>query len=103
MVSMTNVSFYLLAVYTPTFGDKVLRLSTAHSLLAALAVGVSNAYPLPNLTIGSRRRRAPLGDRLYGRDAVGRLSQRPHLVRPRQKPSRLPRASLWGASPETVK
>jgi MHS family citrate/tricarballylate:H+ symporter-like MFS transporter len=47
LVSMTNVAFYLLAVYTPTFGDKVLHLSTADSLLAALAVGVSNAFWLP--------------------------------------------------------
>lgn len=47
LVSMTNVSFYLLAVYTPTFGDKVLHLSTADSLLAALGVGISNAFWLP--------------------------------------------------------
>ncbi|HEY4296782.1 MAG TPA: MFS transporter [Paraburkholderia sp.] len=47
LVSMTNVSFYLLAVYTPTFGSKVLHLSTTDSLLAALAVGVSNAFWLP--------------------------------------------------------
>ena len=47
LVSMTNVSFYLLAVYTPTFGDRVLHLSTADSLLAALAVGISNAVWLP--------------------------------------------------------
>lgn len=47
LVSMTNVSFYLLAVYTPTFGDKVLHLSTADALLAALGVGISNAFWLP--------------------------------------------------------
>jgi MHS family citrate/tricarballylate:H+ symporter-like MFS transporter len=47
LVSMTNVSFYLLAVYTPTFGDKVLHLSKSDSLLAALGIGISNAFWLP--------------------------------------------------------
>jgi MHS family citrate/tricarballylate:H+ symporter-like MFS transporter len=47
LVSMTNVSFYLIAVYTPTFGDRVLHLTTSDSLLAALGVGISNAFWLP--------------------------------------------------------
>jgi MFS transporter, MHS family, citrate/tricarballylate:H+ symporter len=47
MVAMTTVSFYLLTVYTPTFGITVLHLSASDSLLVALAVGVSNAIWLP--------------------------------------------------------
>jgi MHS family citrate/tricarballylate:H+ symporter-like MFS transporter len=47
MVAMTTVSFYLLTVYTPTFGITVLHLSASDSLLVALAVGVCNAVWLP--------------------------------------------------------
>ena len=44
---MTTVSFYLITVYTPTFGKAVLKLSTGDSLLVTLAVGVSNLFWLP--------------------------------------------------------
>jgi MHS family citrate/tricarballylate:H+ symporter-like MFS transporter len=47
MVAMTTVSFYLLTVYTPTFGISVLHLSATDSLLVALAVGLCNAVWLP--------------------------------------------------------
>jgi MFS transporter, MHS family, citrate/tricarballylate:H+ symporter len=47
MCAMTTASFYLLTVYTPTYGIAVLHLSDADSLLVALAVGVSNAIWLP--------------------------------------------------------
>jgi MFS transporter, MHS family, citrate/tricarballylate:H+ symporter len=47
MVAMTTVSFYLLTVYTPTFGITVLHLTASDSLLVALAVGVCNAIWLP--------------------------------------------------------
>ena len=47
MVAMTTVSFYLLTVYTPTFGINVLHLSASDSLLVALAVGLCNAIWLP--------------------------------------------------------
>ena len=47
MVAMTTVSFYLLTVYTPTFGIRVLHLSASDSLLVALAVGLCNAIWLP--------------------------------------------------------
>ena len=47
MVVMTTVSFYLITVYTPTFGKSVLKLSTADSLLTTFCVGMSNFFWLP--------------------------------------------------------
>ena len=47
LVSMTTVSFYLITVYAPTFGKKVLQLSTTDSLMVTLCVGVSNFIWLP--------------------------------------------------------
>jgi MHS family citrate/tricarballylate:H+ symporter-like MFS transporter len=47
LIVMTTVSFYLITVYTPTFGKSVLKLSTLDSLLVTLCVGVSNFAWLP--------------------------------------------------------
>jgi len=47
MVVMTTVSFYLITVYTPTFGKSVLKLSTSDSLLTTFCVGMSNFFWLP--------------------------------------------------------
>ncbi len=47
LVAMTTASFYLITVYTPTFGQKVLKLSEGDSLLATLCVGGSNFLWLP--------------------------------------------------------
>lgn len=47
LVLMTTVSFYLITVYTPTFGKTVLKLSEADSLVVALCVGLSNFFWLP--------------------------------------------------------
>ena len=47
MVVMTTVSFYLITVYTPSFGKNVLKLSTSDSLLVTIAVGLSNFVWLP--------------------------------------------------------
>ena len=47
LIVMTTVSFYLITVYTPTFGKTVLQLSTVESLLVTLCVGVSNFIWLP--------------------------------------------------------
>ncbi len=47
LVAMTTVSFYLITVYTPTFGDSVLKLSTTDSLIVTLCVGISNFIWLP--------------------------------------------------------
>lgn len=47
MVCMTTVSFYLITVYTPTFGKHVLNLTTNDALIATLCVGISNLFWLP--------------------------------------------------------
>jgi MHS family citrate/tricarballylate:H+ symporter-like MFS transporter len=47
LVLMTTVSFYLITVYTPTFGKSVLHLSTLDSLVVTFCVGVSNFCWLP--------------------------------------------------------
>jgi MHS family citrate/tricarballylate:H+ symporter-like MFS transporter len=47
LVVMTTVAFYLITVYTPTFGKSVLKLSTEESLLVTMCVGVSNFIWLP--------------------------------------------------------
>jgi MHS family citrate/tricarballylate:H+ symporter-like MFS transporter len=46
-VAMTTTTFYLITVYTPTFGRAVLHLSAADSLLVTLLVGLSNFVWLP--------------------------------------------------------
>jgi MHS family citrate/tricarballylate:H+ symporter-like MFS transporter len=47
MVVMTTVSFYLITVYTPTFGRSVLKLSESDALLATMAIAASNFFWLP--------------------------------------------------------
>lgn len=47
MVSMTTTAFYLITVYAPTFGKKVLMLSASDSLLVTLFVAISNFFWLP--------------------------------------------------------
>src|SRR3984893_10330669 len=47
LVVMTTVSFYLITVYTPTFGRSVLKLTAADSLIVSFCVGVSNFFWLP--------------------------------------------------------
>jgi MHS family citrate/tricarballylate:H+ symporter-like MFS transporter len=47
LIVMTTVSFYLITVYTPTFGKSVMKLSIVDSLLITLFVGLSNFIWLP--------------------------------------------------------
>ena len=47
LVVMTTVSFYLITVYTPTFGRQVLKLGTLDVLAVTFAVGLSNFVWLP--------------------------------------------------------
>ncbi|MEL4013681.1 tricarballylate/proton symporter TcuC [Dryocola clanedunensis] len=47
MVAMTTTAFYLITVYAPTFGKKVLHLSASDSLLVTLLVAISNFIWLP--------------------------------------------------------
>ena len=47
MVVMTTVSFYLITVYTPTFGKQVLKLGDVEVLIVTVCVGLSNLFWLP--------------------------------------------------------
>jgi MFS family permease len=47
MVMMTTVFFYLITAYTPTFGQRELKLTAVEAFLATLCVGVSNFIFLP--------------------------------------------------------
>lgn len=47
LVAMSTISFYMITVYTPTFGKTVLKLSATDALLVTLCVGVSNFIWLP--------------------------------------------------------
>lgn len=47
LVVLTTVAFYLITVYTPTFGKSVLKLTTEESLLVTMCVGLSNFIWLP--------------------------------------------------------
>lgn len=47
MVLMTTVSFYLITVYTPTFGERELKFSSSDALLVTCCVGLSNLFWLP--------------------------------------------------------
>jgi MHS family citrate/tricarballylate:H+ symporter-like MFS transporter len=61
MVSMTTVSFYLITVYTPTFGETQLNLSATDSLLVTFCIGISNFIWLPIMgTLSDRIGRKPL-------------------------------------------
>lgn len=61
LVAMTTVSFYLITVYTPTFGKAVLKLSTTDALVVTFCVGVSNFFWLPVMgALSDRVGRRPL-------------------------------------------
>jgi len=61
MVTMTTVSFYMITAYTPTFGNSVLHLSSADSLMVTLCVGASNLFWLPIMgSLSDRIGRRPL-------------------------------------------
>jgi MHS family citrate/tricarballylate:H+ symporter-like MFS transporter len=47
LVVLTTVTFYLITVYTPTFGKTVLKLTEGEALLVTLAVAVTNFLWLP--------------------------------------------------------
>ncbi|MDT3718245.1 MFS transporter [Pseudomonas oryzihabitans] len=61
LASMTTTTFYLITVYTPTFGRTVLHLSASDSLIVTLLVGVSNFIWLPiGGSVSDRIGRRPL-------------------------------------------
>ena len=58
---MTTVFFYMLTAYAPTYGSKVLHLSSQASFLAALCVGASNFVLLPAMgALSDRVGRVPV-------------------------------------------
>jgi MFS transporter, MHS family, citrate/tricarballylate:H+ symporter len=61
LVTMTTVSFYLITVYTPTYGHNVLNLSALDSLAITFCVGLSNFFWLPVMgALSDRLGRKPL-------------------------------------------
>jgi MHS family citrate/tricarballylate:H+ symporter-like MFS transporter len=61
LVAMTTVSFYLITVYTPTFGKSVLKLSTTDSLVVTFCIGISNFIWLPLMgALSDRTGRRPV-------------------------------------------
>ncbi|WP_338299241.1 MFS transporter [Pandoraea sputorum] len=61
LTAMTTTTFYLITVYTPTFGKSVLKLSTSDSLMVTLLVAASNFVWLPiGGAISDRVGRKPL-------------------------------------------
>jgi MHS family citrate/tricarballylate:H+ symporter-like MFS transporter len=61
LVIMTTTSFYLITVYTPTFGKSVLKLTDSDSLIVTFCVGVSNFFWLPVMgSLSDRIGRRPL-------------------------------------------
>jgi len=95
LVSMTTVSFYLITVYTPTFGKSVLHLTTGAALLVTLCVGVSNFIWLPVMgALSDRVGRRPL---LIGCTVLAILTAWPALHWLVQAPSfsRMLEVELW--------
>jgi len=61
LVTMTTVSFYMITVYTPTFGGTVLQLAASDALDVTLCVGLSNLFWLPVMgALSDRLGRRPL-------------------------------------------
>jgi MHS family citrate/tricarballylate:H+ symporter-like MFS transporter len=61
LVVMTTVSFYLITVYTPTYGRTVLKLTAEDSLIVTFCVGLSNFVWLPVMgALSDRIGRRPL-------------------------------------------
>jgi MHS family citrate/tricarballylate:H+ symporter-like MFS transporter len=61
LVIMTTVSFYLITVYAPTYGGKVLKLTASDSLIVTFCVGISNFVWLPVMgALSDRIGRRPL-------------------------------------------
>ena len=95
LVAMTTVSFYLITAYTPTFGNSVLHLSTADSLIVTICVGASNLFWLPIMgALSDRIGRRPL---LFACTALMLLTAYPAMLWLVHRPSftRLLTAELW--------
>lgn len=77
LVVMTTVTFYLVAVYTPTFGRTVLKLSASDSLATTFVVGLLSFFCVPAMgAVSDRVGRRPV---LYGATILGVLTAYPAL------------------------
>lgn len=77
MATMTTVFFYMVTTYTPTYGNTVLKLSVADSLLVTICVGVANFVLLPTMGgLSDRIGRKPL---LIACSLLGLLTSYPAL------------------------
>ena len=75
LVTMTTVSFYLITVYTPTFGRQALHLDATDVLIVTVCVGVSNLFWLPVMgALSDRGRAASAPAPVHGARAAHRLS-----------------------------
>jgi MHS family citrate/tricarballylate:H+ symporter-like MFS transporter len=95
LVSMTTVSFYLITVYTPTFGKSVLHLSSTDALVVTALIGISNFIWLPLMgALSDRIGRQPL---LLGFTVLTILTAYPALHWLVQAPSfdRMLGVELW--------
>jgi len=95
MVIMTTVSFYLITVYTPTFGRRVIGLTQSQSLLVTMAIALSNFVWLPiSGTISDRIGRKPI---LITFSALAILTAYPALAWLIREPSfdRMLAVELW--------
>jgi metabolite-proton symporter len=95
MVTMTTVSFYMITVYTPTFGSTVLHLASTDALIVTLCVGASNLFWLPVMgTLSDRVGRRPL---LISCTILMLISAYPVMLWMVSRPSfsRLLAAELW--------
>jgi MHS family citrate/tricarballylate:H+ symporter-like MFS transporter len=95
MVTMTTVSFYMITAYTPTFGNSVLHLASADSLIVTLCVGASNLFWLPIMgALSDRVGRRPL---LFGCTLLMLVTAYPAMLWLVREPSfaRLLTVELW--------
>lgn len=95
MSTMTTVCFYLVTVYTPTFGSAVLHLAPTGNLLVTLCVGACNFAVLPlSGALSDRIGRRPI---LIGCTVVALLTAYPALLWLVSAPSftRLLIVELW--------
>ena len=85
LVVTTTVSFYMITVYTPTFGHQVLHLTSRAALTATIAIGVSNLFWLPIMgALSDRVGRRPL---LVGASALLATTAYPGLAHLTAHPS----------------